>query len=765
MNQPILSDDHLDNPSQILQKYFGYSSFRDGQDKLITSILMRRDTLGVMPTGAGKSICYQVPALAMEGITLVISPLISLMMDQVAALNQAGVHAAYINSSLTPKQVSLALQYARQGRYKLIYVAPERLLTEEFLNFASNVNIAMVTVDEAHCISQWGQDFRPSYLKIIKFIEQLPKRPVISAFTATATKEVREDIICILRLNTPTVIVTGFDRANLYLEVRTPKNKDIEVLDYIRNHQQQCGIIYCATRKNVDDLQELLEKNGILATKYHAGMKDTERNQSQEDFIYDRKLVMVATNAFGMGIDKSNVRYVIHYNMPKNIESYYQEAGRAGRDGEASECILLYNSMDVRIHQFLIENGNENEELTREEKELIRERDEERLKKMIYYCHTKDCLREYILGYFGQLLGASCDNCINCLTEFEEVDVTDVSKDIIGCVREGGQRFGMNVIIATLMGRKIAKLSANHMTNNNFYGKRSQEGEAFLKHVLNKLIIDKYLYLSNDKYSIVKINPKALSPEQNNNRVIMKVSSENMKNNQSEARRTLRKSELLTYKGLELFDILRQVRTRLAREEGMPPYIIFSDKTLTDMVVRLPLNKTEMLQVIGVGENKFTKYGLSFIDSIQEFTQGNKEKLYYEENQEQSNSKPNPKGGNKKTEFHLTEDIKQRYKMNELTTISQFVEQLNELRDEKEMKQLKTTPITSKLKELGYLSVGYNTILGRNVTEVTDKGRTAGISTEERIGIKGNEYEIIVYDKEGQEFLLNLLIEARGKSL
>lgn len=381
MNQTTELNKSNRNIYEILHTYFGYIEFRDGQEKLIQSILHGKDTFGVMPTGAGKSICYQVPALAMEGIAIVISPLISLMKDQVAALNQAGVSAAYINSSLTPRQVTLALQYAKEGRYKIIYVAPERLITEEFLHFAKNVELTMVTVDEAHCISQWGQDFRPSYLKIVNFIDQLPKRPVISAFTATATKEVMEDIICVLRLNTPTVVVTGYDRANLYYEVRTPKDKSAEVVDYILNHKKECGIIYCSTRKNVEELQEILKVNGIDATKYHAGLNDSERNENQEDFIYDRKLVMVATNAFGMGIDKSNVRYVIHYNMPKNIESYYQEAGRAGRDGEASECILLYSAMDVRIQQFLIENGNENgngnieEEIAREQKEILRERD------------------------------------------------------------------------------------------------------------------------------------------------------------------------------------------------------------------------------------------------------------------------------------------------------------------------------------------------------------------------------------------------------
>ena len=741
----------------ILKEYFGYDSFRKGQEKVVHSILDGQDTLGIMPTGAGKSICYQVPALVMGGITLVISPLISLMKDQVTALNQAGVHAAYINSSLTARQVSLAIDYARQGRYQIIYIAPERLETEEFLEFACSAELKMVTVDEAHCISQWGQDFRPSYLKIVRFIEQLPTRPIISAFTATATKEVIEDISCVLRLKEPMIEVTGYDRTNLYFEVRTPKNKDVEIVDYIKNHESNCGIIYCSTRSSVDELQEKLLHNGILAAKYHAGMSDSERNANQEDFIFDRKPVMIATNAFGMGIDKSNVRYVIHYNMPKNMESYYQEAGRAGRDGEPAECILFYGARDVKINQFLIENGNENAELGDSQRELIRERDEERLKIMTYYCFTKDCQREYILRYFGEYSEGFCNNCSNCLTEFAEQDVTDISQDIIECIRECGQRFGLNVIIATLMGRKIAKLTANQMVNSKFYGKRSSEGEAYLKHVINKLIIDGYLYLTNDKYSIVKIDRSAKNIFNEDSKVIMKMPKEGFINSDTSSNKAKRKSEVLTSKGLGLFDCLRQLRTNMAREEGVPPYIIFSDKTLTDMCIKQPFTKQEMLKVTGVGEHKFDKYGQSFIEAIEEYTSGNKESMSYEQSSIEVEPKARKVQRSGKTEFYLTNEILQGLHYTETLNISQFVEVLNTLRDEQTVKRLTSAYLTSKLIEEGYLTEKYNPFLHRNVTVATEKGYDVGILTEKRVSEKGNEYEAVAYNEDAQRLLLTLL--------
>ena len=398
----------IQEAKKLLKQYFGYDEFRQGQEQLIEAALNGQDVLGIMPTGAGKSLCFQIPALMMDGITLVISPLISLMKDQVGTLNQAGIHAAFLNSSLTQGQYHTALKYAMQGRYKIIYVAPERLETEGFINFALNsgVKISMLAVDEAHCVSQWGQDFRPSYLKILEFLKKLPYRPVLTAYTATATAEVRDDIMDILNLRDPFVLTTGFDRENLYYAVKRPRDKYRELLSYLKEKEEKMpgssGIIYCLSRKNVEEVCYQLREDGFSVTRYHAGLSDEERKENQEDFIYDRKQIMVATNAFGMGIDKPDVRFVVHYNMPKNMESYYQEAGRAGRDGEPAECILYYAPIDNRTNRFLIENGEENEELDAITKQIVMERDWERLRQMTFYCYTKECLRHYILNYFGE---------------------------------------------------------------------------------------------------------------------------------------------------------------------------------------------------------------------------------------------------------------------------------------------------------------------------------------------------------------------------
>ena len=761
----------LEQAREILKKYFGYNSFRHGQERLVGSLLEGKDVLGVMPTGAGKSICYQVPGILFPGVSLVISPLISLMKDQVAALNEAGIHAAYINSSLSARQVSLALQYAREGKYQMIYVAPERLETQEFLDFALNTEIAMVAVDEAHCISQWGQDFRPSYLKIIQFIELLPKRPILCAFTATATKEVMEDISCILKLQAPEVVVTGFDRENLFYEVKAPKDKTAVVMEYLESHRNQCGIIYCNTRNNVEELWELINREGILTAKYHAGLPDGERNQNQEDFIYDRKPLMIATNAFGMGIDKSNVRFVIHYNMPKNMESYYQEAGRAGRDGEPSECLLLYSGKDVEINKFLIEKGNNNEEIDPYAKELIKERDMDRLKKMTYYCFTKDCLREYILNYFGQYGDNACGNCSNCITEYEETDVTELSRDITGCIKESGQRYGVNVIIATLLGSRAAKLTANNMVNSSYYAKQSHHQESFLKQVFNKLIIDEYLFATSDKYSVVKLNRKALNLLEGEASIIIKTSKANAGHQDSVDKnygktRGLKRSEVLNSKGLDLFDHLRQIRTAIAREEGMPPYIIFSDKTLTDMCVKLPFNKEEMLNVTGVGENKYQRFGEEFIKAILEYTNGRKETYAYEQPVEpEAVTKSAVRTRKAKEEFYLTDEMKSNFIPEVNLSISQFTDKLNEMRDETVMKRLTSVSMTTLLKEEGYLEERYNNLLGRNETFPTEKGRKAGIITESRLSQKGNEYEAVVYNTHGQKLLLALVDEQKIRRL
>lgn len=605
---------------QVLRHYFGYDSFREGQEILIDSILTGRDAMGIMPTGSGKSLCFQVPALMTEGITLVISPLISLMKDQVASLNQAGIHAAYLNSSLSSSQYIKALAYAREGRYPIIYVAPERLLTEEFLDFCLNVRISMVAVDEAHCVSQWGQDFRPSYLKIVDFIEKLPKRPVISAFTATATKEVREDIIDILMLQDPAVVSTGYDRPNLYLSVQSPKDKYATMKNFVERHPGQCGIIYCLTRKMVEEVCGKLNKEGFSATRYHAGLSDAERRTNQDDFIYDKSLIMVATNAFGMGIDKSNVRYVIHYNMPKNLESYYQEVGRCSRDGEPGECLLLYGGQDVITNQMFIESNQDNQELDPITRKLVEERDRERLKKMTYYCFTNDCLRDYILRYFGEYKENYCGNCSNCLTGFETVDVTDIARAIIGCTETSRQRYGANVIMDTLHGANTAKIRNYGMNETPHYAVLSKVPVYKLRQVMNHLLLKEYLSVTNDEYAIVKLTQKAGAVLNEEETILMKMAKEEAAVSQGKENRKTKKSSSsaldLTKADEELFETLRTLRLKIAKEEKVPPYIVFSDKTLIHMSVQKPKNREEMLLVSGVGTFKYDKYGERFLEIL-----------------------------------------------------------------------------------------------------------------------------------------------------
>lgn len=504
------------NINQTLKQYFGYDSLRTGQEELINGILAGHDVLGIMPTGAGKSLCYQLPALMLKGITLVISPLISLMSDQVKALNQAGVHAAYINSSLTENQIRIALSYASQGRYKIIYVAPERLNTPRFLDFACNADISMLTVDEAHCISQWGQDFRPSYLEIAGFLTRLPRRPIVSAFTATATERVKNDIVASLGLNNPVTMVTGFDRPNLFFRVVTRRGgsqKDNSIINYVKKHEDESGIIYCATKKNVDKLYTLLNEQGISAGRYHAGLSNDERKQNQEDFTYDRIRVMVATNAFGMGIDKSNVRYVLHYNMPQSLEYYYQEAGRAGRDGEEAECVLFFSKQDIMINKFLLQNKASAGDVASDMQKTANDR--RKLQQMINYCETDKCLREFILSYFGDTTPCICNKCSNCVVVEDEEEET--------YVETGKKR------------KKAAQLAG-----------------------LNEL-------------------------------------------------------------GVALFEKLRSVRTELAAEKSVPPYIICSDKTLKDMCAKLPRDKEQLADVYGMGEQKIQNYGEAFVTAVNSF--------------------------------------------------------------------------------------------------------------------------------------------------
>ncbi|MEH2928717.1 DNA helicase RecQ [Candidatus Ventrimonas sp. KK005] len=608
---------------EILRKYFGYDTFRNAQETLIDNILEGKDTLGIMPTGAGKSLCYQIPALLMDGITLVISPLISLMKDQVGSLNQAGIHAAFLNSSLTVNQYYKALSFAKQGRYPIIYVAPERLVTDEFLDFALNSNIVMVAVDEAHCVSQWGQDFRPSYLKIVEFIQRLPKRPIVSAFTATATKEVRDDIIDILELQSPMVITTGFDRNNLYFGVMTVKDRYSAIKNYLEIHNSDSGIIYCLTRKQVEEVCERLIKEGFLVTRYHAGLSDEERRKNQDDFIYDRIPIMISTSAFGMGIDKSNVRFVLHYGMPKNIESYYQEAGRAGRDGEPAECILYYSSRDVITNQLFIDNNQDNIELDEVTRAIVKERDRERLKKMTFYCFTNECLRDYILKYFGEYGSNYCGNCSNCLTQFEQVDVTEIARALISCVESSRQRYGTTVIIDTVHGANTAKIKSYRMNENPYYSVLSKVPTYRIRQVLNYLQLEEYLFITSDDYAVVKLGVKA--KEIDNKQIIMKLAKESdretkeVKSKSKKSKADILGKEQFTKNEESLFEKLRGLRTEIAREEKVPPYIVFSDKTLTHMCIVKPKSKQEMLKVSGVGEFKFEKYGERFLNCIEKF--------------------------------------------------------------------------------------------------------------------------------------------------
>lgn len=605
---------------EVLKKYFGYSEFRDGQEILINSILEGRDTFGIMPTGAGKSMCYQIPALMFQGITIVISPLISLMKDQVSALNEAGVHAAFLNSSLTQGQYFKALEYMKELRYKIVYVAPERLLTESFLQAVMQVEVSMVSVDEAHCISQWGQDFRPSYLKVIDFVEKLPGRPVISAFTATATKTVRDDVINLLRLEDPTVITTGFDRKNLKFLVKHPKDRYQVTSDYVNDHIGDCGIIYCLTRKLVEEVAQRLQSEGISVTRYHAGLSDAQRKRNQDEFIYDQCQVMVATNAFGMGIDKSNVRYVIHYNMPKNIESYYQEAGRAGRDGLPSECILLYGGQDVVTNQFFIDKQQEAaDEMDESALEVVKERERERLRKMTFYCFTNECLREYILNYFGEKSSNYCGNCSNCLTQFEDVDITEAAKKLIGCVKASRQRYGVVMIVDTVHGSSNARIQKCRMEENEYYGSLKEVSIHRLRQIMNYLTLKEYLILTNDEYPVLKLSGLSEDILTQEEPLIMKVAKER-EDTKAKKEKKPKKSKLsgavLDEKDEVLFENLRVLRMEIAKKEKVPPYIVFSDKTLIQMCAVKPKTKEEMLGVSGVGEAKYQKYGEKFLEAV-----------------------------------------------------------------------------------------------------------------------------------------------------
>ena len=600
---------------EVLKRYFGYDAFRPGQGEVVRALLEGRDALCVMPTGAGKSLCYQVPALLLKGVTLVVSPLISLMKDQVAALNQAGVRAAYLNSSLTPRQFALALDNARQGLYRVIYVAPERLETPAFQDLCREIAVPLVAVDEAHCVSQWGQDFRPSYLRIRDFVESLPARPVLGAFTATATPEVRDDIRDLLGLQDPFCVATGFDRPNLRFAVENvpQREKTNALLRLLREQKGRSGIVYCLARRTVEEVCEALRARGIAATRYHAGLSDAERRQNQDDFLYDRAEVMVATNAFGMGIDKSNVAFVIHYNMPKNLESYYQEAGRAGRDGSNAVCTLLYSGQDVKRNAFLIEKEEENPLLTEEQARAVREGLREGLRRMARYCTTGDCLRGYILRYFGEKAGERCGNCSNCDEENQRtVDASEDARAAIRCVQELGERYGRTLVQEVLRGSGAARVQALGLQHCASFGALRGRALPAVRALLDALLDREALESSGGEYPVLRLGPRA-QEILDGAPVRLRVRDEAQQEEAPRWRRDAQRAPSGEAVDEALLAELKALRNRLAAEAHVPAYVVFSDATLRDMCAKRPATPEEFLEVSGVGEYKLRRYGKEFL--------------------------------------------------------------------------------------------------------------------------------------------------------
>ena len=589
----------------LLKQYFGYDDFRNGQREIIEHILKGTDVLAIMPTGAGKSICYQIPSLVFDGITIVISPLISLMKDQVDALAESGIKAAYINSSLSLNQLRNVVANAKMGMYKLIYVAPERLETDSFLELIQSIKISMVAVDEAHCVSQWGHDFRPSYTKIVKTLSVLPKRPVMAAFTATATPQVKDDIIKLLKLDRPYSLTTGFDRENLYFEVIKPEDKFTQLLKYLNDNKDNSGIIYASTRKTVESLCEKLNKKGYLAARYHAGLSENERTKNQENFLFDRIPIMIATNAFGMGIDKSNISFVIHYNMPKNMEGYYQEAGRAGRDGERAECILLYSASDIITNKFLIENGGENTDKTG---------DYQKLNEIVDYCNTDKCLRAYVLDYFGEKdTNEHCGNCSNCNNDIERTDITLEAQKIMSCIKRMGERFGSIVVADVLRGGNTEKIRAMGFDKLTTYGIMREYHKDTIKELISFLIAEDYITLDGGQYPVLALNKSAYEVLQGSKSVAIKrlIIKQKTSNNEN-----------ITADKV-LFEILRAIRKQIADEHNVPPFVVFADAALNDMCRKYPTSGEDMLKVSGVGAFKLEKYGEQFISAIKSYVDEN----------------------------------------------------------------------------------------------------------------------------------------------
>ncbi|MBQ7265431.1 MAG: DNA helicase RecQ [Firmicutes bacterium] len=710
-----------------LKKYFGYTTFRKGQKEVVDSILQGRDVLSVMPTGGGKSLCYQLPALMLEGITIVISPLISLMKDQVKSLNDMGIKAAYINSSLTEKQVSKVYERIYSGEYKIIYVAPERLEGGRMREICDFVDISQVAVDEAHCISQWGQDFRPSYKNISSFLSSIPKRPVVSAFTATATQRVRDDIALNLELEDPFVTIKGFDRENLYFYVDRRTNKMANLMGYLEEFKDECGIIYTATRKNAESVFEKLKEKGFDVTIYHAGLTASQRDKNQEDFIYERAKICVATNAFGMGIDKSNLRFVIHYNMPQSIENYYQEAGRAGRDGDASKCILLYSPGDIIINKLLIENSGD---------PFFKQGDMERLEAMVNYCTSLGCLRKNILNYFGEEAEEECHNCGNCNEEAELVDVTELSKKVVNCVYELKGRYGISTVHEVLNGKNTAKVRENSFQELRTYG-CAQADMNLIRSVIATLCEKNILQMTHGKYPLVKVGDdiERLKTES----ILVRKPEE-----KPEKVRKVTEGDF----DKDLFEVLRRVRGERALEENIPPYIIFSDKTLKLIAKVFPKTKEEFLSVSGVGEFKYEKYGALFEECVKEYISAHPtaEKTVKEKTENtvtEKEKEKKPKGKNRR-DFIITRDIFDKAEIRGNITVTEFVH----LFEDEEGRFPVIRDILRGMENDGYINIKNDFKL----FEITPKGMDMGITKETKQGQR-RDCEVLYLSEEAQQTL------------